>query len=390
MGKYKLLYGDCKKRMRELPPRSIDSIVTDPPYEIGFMGKSWDNAGIAYDVVMWRLCYRLLKPGGHLLAFGGSRAYHRMAVAIEDAGFEIRDSLVWLYGTGFPKSLDVSKAIDKTAGVEPRVVGPHPTNACPGGPWCKCVTDGRAFSPTKHSPLTAPGTPEAEKWAGWGTALKPAHEPIILARKPLSEKTVAANVLKWGTGGLNIDSCRVGSEAVESGRFGRSENISPAFGKKLFGTEKRYNTGRFPSNIILSKKAAIELDRAIGDRPGMRSQRDNKYTPSRYFGADKPPGEREGYNDNGGPSRFFYVAKASRKERDTGVKNNHPTVKPIRLMRYLVRMVTPAGGLVFDPFMGSGTTGIATLIEGFRFLGIEKEASYFRIAKQRIRNAVAA
>ena len=272
----------------------VDSIVTDPPYELGFMGKTWDATGIAYSTELWKLALQVLKPGGHLLAFGGSRKYHRMAVAIEDAGFEIRDQLMWLYGSGFPKSLNIGKAIDKKNGVQG----------------------------------------EMNEYEGWGTALKPAHEPIVMARKPLSEKSIADNVLKHGTGGINIDDCRVG--------------VTPTI-----------NYGRFPANVMHDGS-----DEVLESFPVAKES----------------------------PARFFYCPKVSTKEREMGLdsatsstkKNTHPTVKPIALMEYLCTLITPKNGIVLDPFMGSGSTGIGATNLGFKFIGIELEPEYYEIAKARI------
>lgn len=294
---------------------------------------------------------------------GGPRTYHRLAVGVEDAGFEIRDQLQWIFGSGFPKSLDISKAIDKAAGAERDIItekqGPRPGNHGGSG----------EYGHGENRSITAPSTPETIQWDGWGTALKPANEPIVLARKPLSEKTVAANVLKWGTGGLNIDAGRIEfqSEAdkassVPGGKV-TTKKPSDGFGKAAgkYGTErieleKRIPTGRFPANLILDETAAAMLDAQVGLSV----------------------------------SRFFYVAKASKRIRNDGTSakavNAHPTVKPIKLMTYLCRLITPPGGVVLDPFMGSGSTGIAALIEGFKFIGMEREKEYYEIASSRIKS----
>lgn len=312
--------GDCRELLRTLPDACIDAIVTDPPYELGFMGKSWDASGIAYDVTVWREALRVLKPGGHMLAFSGSRTYHRMVVAIEDAGFEIRDQIMWLYGSGFPKSLDVSKAIDKAAGAEREVIRTERNFGA-----SKAADGKQAFGDYAGQwNVTAPATPEAQQWHGWGTALKPAHEPICVARKPLAGTvagTVAANVLAHGTGALNIDGCRVG--------------------------EWDDSKGRWPANVI-------------------------------HDGGDEVlaafPGEGEA-------ARFFYCAKASKADRGEG--NTHPTVKPNALMRYLCKLVTPPGGLVLDPFLGSGSTALAAHQEGFRFYGCDLDPAHVAIATRR-------
>jgi site-specific DNA-methyltransferase (adenine-specific) len=401
--------GDCIEQMRQLPANSVDSIVTDPPYELGFMGKSWDSTGIAYSVKMWDEALRVLKPGGHLLAFSGSRTYHRMAVAIEDAGFEIRDQIMWVYGSGFPKSMDVSKAIDKQAGVEREVVGSVTTNiGMQGGNFT-------AGSQTGLVNVTAPTTDKAKQWAGWGTALKPAHEPIVLARKPLIG-TVATNVIIHGTGALNIDGSRVGSEG---GTFKASkpEGISNGiYGEGINGTVEigQLNSGRWPANFIHDgSDEVVELfpdtGKSTGGRIGKKSMGDVTNVPAGEYEAGDP-----GYGDSGSAARFFYCAKASKKDRNEGLdgfaekrpddrsetgmgtftekgvakqSNHHPTVKPTELMRYLVKLVTPPKGTVLDPFMGSGSTGKAAVLENFSFIGVDQSADYLEIAKARIKHA---
>jgi site-specific DNA-methyltransferase (adenine-specific) len=369
---------------------SVDSIVCDPPYELGFMGKKWDSSGIAYSVELWSECLRVLKPGGHLLAFGGSRTWHRLAVAIEDAGFDVRDSIAWLYGSGFPKSHNISIAIDKAAGAEREVIGKK--MASPKGiSAAETRSDSAAGSyggEVKEIDVTAPATDDAKKWAGWGTALKPAFEPVVVARKPLVG-TVAENVLAWGVGGLNIDASRIGTETI----------VNPAGGipngaNNFVGTDKVRDRsvsptvaqGRWPANIILDEYTAELLDEQSED-----------------------------------VSRFFYVSKASKRDRNEGLErlqvkqtvgggggigdyvddvnsdsgkygsekapaqNFHPTVKPTDLMRYLIKLVTPAGGIVLDPFTGSGSTGKAALLDGFQFIGIELTADYLPIIEGRLR-----
>jgi site-specific DNA-methyltransferase (adenine-specific) len=416
--------GDCIEQMRQLPPNSVDSIVTDPPYELGFMGKSWDSTGIAYSVKMWDEALRVLKPGGHLLAFSGSRTYHRMACAIEDSGFEIRDQIMWVYGSGFPKSMDVSKAIDKQAGVEREVVGKHPQ---PGSTNLRtAMGDNWQESPD----ITAPTTDKAKQWEGWGTALKPAHEPIVLARKPLIG-TVATNVIIHGTGALNIDGSRVGTEQTTTtikdlsqahgNNFGKSGITYPTMGEKL------NPVGRWPANFIHDgSDEVLELfpDKAGGGF-GKRGALNGGATEWGFKGEM----QEVGYGDSGSAARFFYCAKASKKDRneglddfagkEVGVKgnglarscatcgastlqgcecpdrtyvnpkraNHHPTVKPTDLMRYLVRMVTPPNGTVLDPFMGSGSTGKAAVLERFSFIGIDQSADYLEIATARIKHA---
>lgn len=357
MNDWMIKRGDCIEVMRSIRSNAIDSIVTDPPYELGFMNKKWDASGIAYSIPMWTEALRVLKPGGHLLAFGGTRTYHRMACAIEDAGFEIRDSIDWIHGNGFPKSRDVSKAIDKMKGAEREPTGETKTRHGGGAHSDKI----QQLNPdAKETPITTPATDDAKRFAGYGTALKPAHEVVVIARKPLVG-TVAANVIAYGTGGINVDGCRVG----------RARGI-----------------GRWPANIVLDEEAAAELDAQSG---WLKS---GSVAPGGFIGevsASVAMGAKRSqireeviYADQGGASRFFYCAKASKRER--GEMNDHTTVKPIALMRWLVRLVTPPGGIVLDPFLGSGTTAIAALREGFRVIGIEREEAYALIAEERIRS----
>lgn len=358
---YELFQGDCRELLRDLPDECVDAIVTDPPYELNFMGKKWDGTGIAYDVSMWTECLRVLKPGGHLLAFGGTRTYHRMTCAIEDAGFAVRDSIQHIFGSGFPKSMNVEKA----------------------------------------------GAGEA--WHGWGTALKPAHESIVLSRKPLVG-TVAANVLAHGTGAMNIDGTRVEYanpedfakmatqvQAIKArgGVMGNSwANVSD-----LSGANDASTIGRWPPNVLLSHTEdcddecaddcpVAEMDRQSGSSVSRKGKPRGSALPGDGWGMTKTGAE---YNDSGGASRFFpcfkYHPKTSRKERDAVVSNTHPTVKPIELMRWLVRLVTPPNGIVLDPFTGSGSTGVACMLEGFNFVGFEQSAEYVVIAEARIADA---
>ena len=447
-----LYHGDCREVLAQLPDESVDSVVTDPPYELGFMGKRWDASGIAYDAGLWAECLRVLKPGGHLLAFGGTRTWHRLAVAIEDAGFEIRDSIAWMYGSGFPKSLDVSKALDKSIGenrqrqlqftawmrstglpqeqcaaivrrfakndATARAMAQHyysdkqqpaiPTleifneirQHIPDVPeaierlvvertgieWTaykkrkvvgeRDVPVGHAFagetyggdSSNKVVDITAPATPDAARWQGWGTALKPAHEPIVVARKPLIG-TVAANVLEHGTGGLNIDGCRIGfasdsdrasAQALADLRAkGRRLGVlgEPGQGASLAVSEAgdtrtghedvtTHTAGRWPANVVLDEDQAAALDEQS--------------------------------------ARFFYVAKAPAKERPKVDGVAHPTVKPLTLMRWLCRLVTPPGGVILEPFAGSGTTVQAAVAEGFRCIAIEREDDYLPLILSRL------
>lgn len=353
----KIYNEDCLEGMKTLSDNSVDSVVTDPPYELGFMGKSWDSTGIAYNVEMWKEVLRVLKPGGHLLAFGGTRTYHRMACAIEDAGFEIRDQMQWIYGSGFPKSMDISKAIGKSKGATREVIGQSNSKGIRSG---QNHIVGDTYE-CEGYPITSPTTPEAKQWDGWGTALKPANEPIVVARKPLSEKTVVANILRWGAGGLNINECRIGNE---------TEHV-----------------GRFPANIILDEAAGELLDAQSGQSTskqvtGKRSGKDT----GRYGAFVGQDNVTMGHDDSGGASRFFYCAKAAKKERGDG--NVHPTVKPMKLMKYLVQLVTPPKGVVLDPFAGSGTTAIACMNTNRNFIGFEMDKGYYDIACKRIKDKV--
>ena len=383
---YQLHHGDCLEVLSTMPDNSVDSIVTDPPYGLSFMGKKWDYDVPSEDI--WRECLRVLKPGGHLLAFAGTRTQHRMAVRIEDAGFEIRDMIAWVYGSGFPKSLDVSKAIDKAAGAERDVVGvredfaKRASKIRVGVSWADPeLHDGSFSNPQNAGQITAPATPEAQQWSGWGTALKPALEPITVARKPLIG-TVAANVLEHGTGGINVDGCRVAADdktPAPVGHFVGSE-IGPT-GLRGERDGRADNLGRWPANLIHDGS-----DEVVGLFPqtgaSKSTPRNNGEFKSVAKGRDLPH-VTHGHDDNGGSAaRFFYCAKASKKDRDEG--NGHPTVKPTALMRYLCRLVTPPEGIVLDPFMGSGSTGKAAMLEGFHFIGIERDADYLEIAKARI------
>jgi DNA modification methylase len=366
-----LLHGDCLERLRELPACSVDACVTDPPYGLSFMGKKWD-----YDVPgedIWRECLRVLKPGGHLLAFAGTRTQHRMAVRIEDAGFEIRDMIAWVYGSGFPKSLDVSKAIDKAAGAEREVTGQRMGDIG--------IQGGNFAGKTERGVIElrdAPATPEAQQWDGWGTALKPALEPITVARKPF-KGTVAANVLAHGTGGLNVDGCRVGTEVLPEQRAGQAQLGTFERGEMV--TPER--TGRWPANLIHDgSDEVVGLFPESKGQQGAISGKEPSGKTNAVYGEYQQRNESEPRNDSGSAARFFYQAKCSKKDRGEG--NTHPTVKPTDLMAYLCRLVTPPGGIVLDPFMGSGSTGKAALLEGFRFIGIEREAEYLEIAKQRM------
>lgn len=400
----KIICDDMHSALSELEPESVDAIVCDPPYELGFMGKSWDSSGVAFSPETWAACLRVLKPGGHLLAFGGTRTWHRIAVAIEDAGFDVRDSIAWMYGTGFPKSLDVSKAIDKLHGATRGAERPHPTNACQGGHWCHCFENerGEAFSATKHPAATDPATDNARRWQGWGTALKPAFEPVIVARKPLIG-TVAKNVLAHGTGAMNIDGCRVSTDGAPKAKFPVGESYGASGYDHGIGGKREAHTehlGRWPANVVLDETTAEMLDEQSGElrARGNVTAKEREGKEAAVYGVYAKTIESGWVGDTGGASRFFYCAKASTSERERGLealdasangrRNIHPTVKPIALMRYLVRLVTPPGGLVLDPFAGSGTTGVAAVLEGFRFLGVEMDTAHACIAWHRIEHAI--
>lgn len=352
---FTLHLGDCRDVLKTIPENSIDAVVTDPPYGLSFMGKGWDHGVPGVD--FWREVYRVMKPGAHLIAYGGTRTVHRLTVGIEDAGFEIRDSIYWLYGSGFPKSHNVSKAIDSHLGLEREIVGETLKGAQQSstgtyGAWGDGITP------------TAPASPEDAQWDGWGTALKPAVEPAVLARKPLSG-TVAQNVLQYGTGGINIDGCRIPTDDnLNGGSYGNTSRIDDKFfpGKTPGGGGTFIQpAGRWPSNILLDEEAAELLDQQSGD-----------------------------ILDSGGASRFFYIAKASSSEREIGLQggdsraNHHPTVKPLQLMQYMIRLITPPGGTVLDPFMGSGSTGAAAMLERMQFVGIDITPEYIDIAQRRI------
>lgn len=392
-GEILIINGDCIEEMRKLDDNSVDSIVTDPPYELCFMGKSWDSTGIAYNVDVWREALRVLKPGGHMLAFGGTRTYHRMVCAIEDAGFEIRDQMQWLYGGGMPKSMDISKAIDKKLGVQGEVIGERRFGKTSTGQASGWHTNN--IAQTGKQAVFAPASDEAKQWEGWGTALKPANEPIAVARKPLSEKTVAANVLRWGTGGINIDKSRIPSTEMPKSCQGTGwasvmkTNLEQGYRPKDYYENQSgfgytpNQQGRFPANVLFDESAAAILDEQSGTlKSGSNCTRTKTGTFLEHGGLGKAGDMQTTYGDSGGASRFFYCSKASKKERGDG--NVHPTVKPLKLMEYLVTLVTPPNGVVFDPFAGSGTTGIAAKNKGFGFVGIEQNDDYCEIARRRI------
>lgn len=461
IGDCTLYHGDNRDVLRQLPDNSISSVVTDPPYALvsivkrfgganaapakgndaymrasaGFMGRTWDTGEVAFSEEFWREVLRVLKPGGHVAAFGASRGYHRMACAIEDAGFEIRDSLMWIYGTGFPKSHDVSKGIDKAAGAEREVVGRRPDWVASAS-WRE--TEGRSDRlPDSSLDITVPATDTARQWQGWGTALKPAFEPIVLARKPLSESTVAANVLRWGTGALNIDGCRVPTGGEDIGARNNNVSLGSASGG-IYGSAGGFvsrpnDAGRWPANVVhdgsdevvgafpqsngqlaplstkpgsktsnvygkmnrdsdIAKIAAIAAEfldmdisaTLVNGRDGEASA-ERRYTDKGGTNFAMKPGARRG--DSGSAARFFYSAKASKADR---AGSKHPTVKPVALMEWLATLITPPGGTVLDPFAGSGTTGAAAVRKGFKAILCEREDEYVEDIKRRMALPVAA
>jgi site-specific DNA-methyltransferase (adenine-specific) len=391
-----LYLGDCLDILKEYPDNCVDSIVTDPPYGIKIMNKRWDYK--IPSVEIWEEILRVLKPGGHLLSFGGPRTYHRMVCNIEDAGFEIRDTLIWMYGSGFPKSLNISKAIDKKFGAERRVVGVYRT---PDGSSVLSTYNNwqdkhiRNGTQERHVPLvTALSTEETKKWDGWGTALKPAYEPIVLARKPLSEKTIAENVLKWGVGGINIDECRVKYE--KDGTLATNPSLRPSVkggnGGHIIATEKEsrymvpHEQGRWPANILHNGgDEVLDLFEAFGNNKGQQGNVKGSESSECHSNVTSGPKGRMQFDkkdSTGSAARFFYCAKVSPKER--GKYNNHPTVKPIALLKYLIKLITPKGGVVLDPFIGSGSTALSAIELGFDWIGVEKEEDTYNIAQRRI------
>ena len=373
----KLILGDSVDKLKELDDNSIDSIVTDPPYGLSFMGKKWD-----YDVPSQEIfeeCLRVLKPGGYLLSFAGSRTYHRMAVRVEDAGFEIRDQIMWIYGSGFPKSHNIGKSVDKLLGNERESLGIDKSKARKNG------REGNSMG--KQQGQTGEITKGQSQYEGWGTALKPAHEPIVMARKPLSEKTVAKNVLEHGTGGINIEESRIPYKSKDDMEIRKNTHRETnKLGDGNFGGGKYsqpVESGRFPANIILDKEAGKLLDEQTGELSTVGSPKKIDNSKTSIFGAGVPGFQM--YGDKGGASRFFYCPKTSKRDRNEGVDGNvHPTVKPTDLMLYLIRLVTPKGGTTLDPFMGSGSSGKAATRGGFDFVGIEREKEYMEIAEARI------
>jgi len=386
-----ILHGDCLDVMRKLKDNSIDTIITDPPYGLSFMGKKWDYD--VPDIETWEECLRVLKPGGTALIFAGSRTQHRMAVNVEDAGFILKDCIMWLYGSGFPKATDISKQIDKNIGVKREVVCTQPAGS---GPLKNGHTNvsGGGFIGDERSPelkITKPASLEARRWDGWKShGLKPAYEPILVAAKP-NDGTYANNALEWGVSGLNIDGGRIETdEKLNGGAYSGGQRCEgdwkdhSGFKNDQLKGEFEQPKGRFPANVILDEESAHLLDK---QKP-FTSQTGNRKKKIRVEGElINTPFTRSvaapEYLDSGGPSRFFYCAKTSKKERGEG--NNHPTVKPLKLIEYLCTLTkTPMGGIVLDPFAGSGTTGLAALNTGRPFILIEKEKDYYEIIKKRL------
>lgn len=392
----KIYCQDCIEGMKALPDNIVDAIVTDPPYELNFMGKTWDSSGIAYNKEVWKQALRVLKPGGHLLSFGGTRTYHRMVCAIEDSGFEIRDMMQWLYGSGFPKGLDISKAIDKKLGKERKIIGVSGYSGskrnCMNGDY-----HGGAYYETE------PASEQAKQWQGFNTVLKPANEPVVLARKPLSEKTIVDNILKWGTGGINIDECRIGTDTIKTNAKEKGVSYNRLWNNYkggYLGCPESYHSGRYPSNVILDEDTAELLDKQTGNLKSGFMEVGHPYGQGQgqnVYGAMSGKTHQDTYGDSGGASRFFkvvdeneidylnrfiYCAKASKSER--GSSNNHPTVKPVKLMEYLVKLITKKGQTVLDPFMGSGTTALVCIKSGRNYIGFEQNSDYVEIANKRI------
>lgn len=414
------MQGDCLEKMKDLPDNSVDAIIADPPYGLGkepdahemlmawveqghydhkakrgFMGKEWDS--FVPQPAVWKECFRVLKPGGHLLSFFGTRTYDIGTLAVRLAGFEIRDQINWVFGSGFPKSHNISKAMDQYFNVKREVVGrssngsgaqPNKLNNHATGDTGIGFADGSG----KNFNITTPGSDQAKKWDGWGTALKPAHEPIVLARKPLSEKTIAKNVLKHGVGGINIGSCRVGTDPItnvkKSYLGGTGQFVDNT--TKIKYTNIETNVGRFPANIIHDGSDEVlevfpNTKSGSGNFKKLSSKEKDGNKGPAYGAESRPVGsEMVSYGDNGSASRYFYCAKTSKSDRHCTTDNNHPTVKPTALMEYLCKLITPSGGVILDPFMGSGSTGKAAVNLDFDFIGIELDPDYFKIAEKRI------
>jgi site-specific DNA-methyltransferase (adenine-specific) len=404
--KHNINHADIKDWASNYKGELFDGILCDPPYELGFMGKSWDSTGIAYDKEMWQDIFKLLKPGGHLLAFSGSRTYHRMAVAIEDAGFEIRDMIEWVYGSGFPKSLNIGKAVDKIQGNERVPTGEVKHHAQKGVAVAeqRGAVGGGAFGQAKSEEVTKGNSP----FEGYGTALKPAHEPCVLARKPI-EGTVANNVLKHGTGGLNIDGSRVAGDMGADRALGKPRIDTDKYGKANSTLNPQSPLGRFPANLIHDGS-----DEVVGLFPDTKSNRHSRPRGGESFRYANESDNQEYYTDSGSAARFFYTAKASKSERNAGLEgfepqitndgrekdidnafqrgmtlrtNHHPTVKPLSLTKYLATLIKPpTGGRLLVPFSGSGSEMIGALQAGWDYVeGVELTEEYIPIAEARIK-----
>lgn len=433
---YKIINGDSLQVLDTFDESSIDAIITDPPYELGFMGKSWDASGIAYNVDLWKKALRVLKPGGYLLAFGGSRTFHRIACAIEDAGFEIRDTIMWLYGSGFPKSMSLSKGLEAkeklgNAGTRNKR---KIEQACDTEEYTLKQTNNGAMGEMVEATRKqyVPDTDMAKKWDGWGTCLKPAFEPIIVARKPFNGSLIE-NIEKNGVGGLNIDGCRIDYKGEKPNIGGRAKHDrGEGYGFKALGDECAANdSGRFPANVILTYDET-DKGEVCGGMPDTNSQKtpnDDRENKGKSMFIDGVHNPNNSYDDNGSAARYFYCAKASKKDRDNGLiyfenvsgaeisnrkegskglvmeggkqnpyngksspnnKNFHPTVKPVELMQYLIRLVCPKGSTILDIFNGSGSTGKAAMFENrernadYKYIGIELDSEYCKISESRI------
>ena len=448
---YKLYQGSMLDMLEAIDKESVDSILTDPPYELNFMGKGWDNAGISFQADTWKKCYEVLKPGGYLLAFGGSRTFHRIAVAIEDAGFEIRDTIMWLYGSGFPKSMALDKALEaKLTTGSGNKTGFRKLNGelvDRGDYGYAKMQNEQGNRPADYNKIEEKRldkleatTDLAKKYSGWGTCLKPSFEPIIVARKPFKGSLVD-NVIEYGVGGINIDECRV--ETTDKVKMNIRDTSSSSDGwnrpwmedkekdrlRQEIAIEKANNLGRFPANTILTYDES-DFDEVCGGFPNTHKAGNRKcakrtdYIASSYKIPKNYSENPDFYGDSGSASRYFYCAKASKKDRDEGLdefedkpsakmfrtanntsntiskgferfdtkpsKNTHPTVKPTELMQYLVRLVSPEGATILDPFNGSGSTGKAVMYENYernknyKYIGIELTEEYLPISKARI------
>ena len=480
MSVHKIIYGKSETELKQFEDNSFDSCVTDPPYELNFMNRRWDSSGISFKVELWEEVYRVMKPGSHILVAGIARTHHRMWVALEDAGFEIRDGIYHIFGSGFPKSTDISKQLDKMNGKEREVIGEYQipcdaTSGRAGKEYINKLGGGIPFSANRYSKnlTSAPASQEATQWDGWGTALKPAVEIWCLARKPISERNIASNVLKWGTGGINVDGCRIKYQYdVDYTKTARPNCVGKEYGDQIFTKEFREHPaqnikGRFPANLILEccceegelvevddptqghqyktesnaksifgvgtgktnkdsvtwkkgNKCVIHtnpncvckmLDEQSGELLKQGSQKKKDTKDSAGFGGGT--NNSSFYGDKGGSSRFFYQAKASQnerwfyctickqaypmKERDKHIHNApekekykylefHPTQKPLQLIQYLTRLITPPHGTILDPFMGTGTILVAAEQEGFNSIGVDSKLEYCRIAERRLKN----